>query len=346
MDLLTDPDKVLQSVKNTTEVDSELQKLRYLCWDEKYRPTKLADIILPDSIKNSVGYALSNNNFQNMIFFSNSPGTGKTTVAKVIPEEHNCDYIFIKTATEGRLDTIENQIQNYGMQKTYNDKPRFVILDEADRVRSNDMERFYTALQPIIESTRTTLRFILTVNHLHRIPKPIRSRCVPISFAHNDDSVKKPMWNRIKQIAQYETTQSGGELDLETLKQIAKIHFPDMRSMIAAMQNNFNSNNGSIKGRVEEISTDHIKKVWELLQTKDITDVRLYFTENIGDISGFYSPFLDHIINTSAQDEKLKQKLLSLGVIIGEHQFRDSGFEVNPEINSFSMFCKIKALLG
>jgi DNA polymerase III delta prime subunit len=329
MDILTDSSDYINTV-------NEVKDIQNLTWAERYRPTKLNDVILPQSIKDSIQYAIKNNNFQNMIFHSWCPGTGKTTVAKLIPEEYGCDYYFIKTAAEGRLTTVENDIPLYGMQKTANNKPRFIILDEADRVRGN-VEAFYTALQPIIENTRSTLRFILTVNHLYRIPEPIRSRCKPISFSHNDESIKKPMWKRIKEIAKEEVSKSKGTIDEETLKQIAKVYFPDMRAIICAMQNNFNENKGSIKGKIDVVDNNIVKTLWDIIYKEgDIVKTRKYFTEQVSDINNFYPSFLEHVFGNCEQ-----KKLLQIGSIIAEHQFRSAYDSVDPEINSFGMFCEI-----
>jgi len=337
MDLLIDPDIAIEADEKRVEAEGEVTEMQKLIWAEKYRPHSLKDVILPDVIKNSIKYALENDNFQHMIFHSGAPGTGKTTVAKIIPEEYGCEYYFIKTATEGRIDIVENVIPAYGMQKLGNNKPRFVILDEADRVRAQNMEAFYTALQPIIESTTTTLRFILTANHLHRIPEPIRSRCKPISFSHDDPAIKKPMFKRLQEIADIETKDSGGSVDLETLKQIARLNFPDMRAMISSMQDNFNSNNGSITGKIEVVDINHVKNVWDLVVKGDVVDLRKYFTEHISDINGFYVPFLDYVY-ANCEDNK---KLLSFGATIGEHQFRSGFDQVDPELNSNAMFCKM-----
>jgi len=340
MDLLTDTNEIVEDAEIRKEAEAEINELRNMSWDEKYRPRTLDEIILPDSIKDPIKFALENDSSQNMIFHSSSPGTGKTTVAKVIPEEYGCDYMFVKTASEGRMDLVETAIPNYGMQKLGDEKPRYVIFDEADSVRAQSIDAFYDALQPTIEATRSTLRFILTVNHLHKIPEAIRSRCKPISFAHNDDSIKKPMWDRLKHIAETETQLSGGELDLNTLKQIAKMYFPDMRSMILTMQHNFNTNQGCIKGDISNISFDHISEIWKLINKGEISDLRKYYTEHISDINGLYVPFEKYA------SENCKQKhRLSMAVVFADHQYRSVYDQVDPEININGMFAKIIKLV-
>jgi len=337
-DLLSDSNVKVAKSKQHEELSAEIRELKNTVWVEKWRPRKIDDIILPEEIKTAVKYAMEKDNFQHMIFHSGKPGTGKTTLAKIIPEEYGAEYMFIKTATEARLSTVEDDIPIYGRQKLGDDKPRFVIMDEADRVRGN-VESFYTALQPIIESTRTTLRFILTVNHLHRIPEAIReSRCEPISFAHNDQTIKKPMFKRLVEIAETEVAASGGKVDVETIRQIARLKYPDMRAMINAMQNTFNANKGSIIGNFTNVTEDHIKVIWELIREGKILPLRKYFTEYITDVDGFYVPFLNYALDKTEIENKY---LLDISCIVAEHQFRASFDRVDPEVNIRGAFAEI-----
>ena len=103
------------------------------------------------------------------------------------------------------------------------------------------------------------------------------------------------------------------------------------------MQDNFNSNNGSIKGNIEVIDKDHLKNIWNLILKGDSIEVRKYFTEHISDVNGFFRPFEDYTFENCTE----KTKLLSLGVIISEHQWRSAYDQVDQEVNANGMFCKI-----
>ena len=269
LDLLSDP-KSIQKTKDTfDEAVKLLQEEVKLPWAEKYRPNNVKDVILPSKIKNMVTFAIEENEFNNFIFHSGNPGTGKTTTAEAIPKQINADYKTLYISEMG-MEAID-MIRDYSMQKLIDGKPRFIIMDEADRPKVQDKKGFYNALQPLIEKSSSTLRFILTCNNLHLIPDAVRSRCAPVSFAHNDDAeVKKILFSRMQEIAVKETG-SKENVNIETLKEIARFHFPDMRAIISSMMNNYLENRGKIDGVPTFQTGDIIGNIWKLIEeNKDL----------------------------------------------------------------------------
>lgn len=305
-------------------------------WVDRWRPKDLQSVIIPDSIKNQITFSLETYDFPNMIFHSGKPGTGKTTVAKLIPELLNTDYVFYPIAT-GSMDILE-QIKRFSMQKSYDGKPRFVILDEADR--PSERERFYNGLQPLIEDSSGTLRFILTLNNIYIVPEAIRSRCIPISFAHKEDrDMKNNMFKRLTEIAISETGDKN-KVNKNTIAELIKFHYPDMRAMINTMHLNYLQNRGSIDGTPAYIDSSYCDKIWEMLQAGKDLDLRKFVTEYINDFIPMYPLLGDFII-----DKIDVKKRLNFAIILGEHQFRSSMPAIDQEINMNSFFARVIQLL-
>ena len=82
-------------------------------WVEKYRPQKVDECILPESVKNTFQSFLEQGEIPNLLL-SGTAGVGKTTIAKALCHELGADYYVINGSDEGRfLDTGRNQAKNF-----------------------------------------------------------------------------------------------------------------------------------------------------------------------------------------------------------------------------------------
>jgi Cdc6-like AAA superfamily ATPase len=108
-------------------------------WVEKYRPKKLDDVVLPESIKEKLQRFVEKGNLPNLLF-SGPPGCGKTTVAKAMLEELGCDYIVINGSLEGNIDTLRVKIKQYASSVSMKGTRKYVILDEADELNRNSTQ--------------------------------------------------------------------------------------------------------------------------------------------------------------------------------------------------------------
>ena len=140
----------------------QLMKRENFLWVEKYRPHKIEDCILPNSIKNTYQEFVDKGEIPNLLL-SGPAGTGKTTIAKALCLELGVDYYVINGSDEGRfLDTVRNQAKNFASTVSLqgNGKPKVIIIDEADNT-TNDVQLL---LRANIETFHANCRFIFTCN--------------------------------------------------------------------------------------------------------------------------------------------------------------------------------------
>ncbi len=131
----------------------------------------LEDYVGNETIKKSIQQYLNQNDIQNFIFYGPA-GTGKTTLAKLIVNNLDCDYLYINASDERGIETIRDKVQGFASVASFKSL-KVVILDEADFLTIQAQ----ASLRNIIETYSRTTRFILTCNYVERIIDPLQSRC-------------------------------------------------------------------------------------------------------------------------------------------------------------------------
>lgn len=268
--------------------DVDISEDRTLAWVEKHRGKNLDEIILPKRLDTIIRNALRLGGYNNYIFHSGVPGTGKTSLAEAFPLMLGAERVVLYAQRDSEiLDSIEEG----GMYRSGNGLPKYYVIDEADH--PSNPESFYRKLQSLIEATSSNLRFILTCNEIWRIPEAITSRCTPIAFDHpgDDGEYKKRIFKRLKQIAIEETKFTGGTVSKETLVETIQACYPDIRSMINAMHLTFLENNGSIVGHPNVIREETIKNIYQLTVMMDPRRLRYFISANVNDFRSVYIPF-------------------------------------------------------
>jgi len=140
-------------------------------WVEKYRPQVLEDYVGNKIIKNKIADYLTQGSIQNLLFHGVA-GTGKTTLAKLIAKNLNCDLLYLNASDERGIDTIREKIIPFASTMGFDDI-KIVILDEADYLTPQAQ----ATLRNTMETFSSSTRFILTCNYLERIISPLQSRC-------------------------------------------------------------------------------------------------------------------------------------------------------------------------
>ena len=198
-------------------------------WTEKYRPSSIDTYVFrDDKQKQQVSGWLGDGALPHLLF-SGAPGTGKTTLAKVLLQELNVDpmdVLEINASNENNVDTIRNKITNFSSTMPFGDM-KYVLLDEADYITPNGQ----AALRGVMEMYHTSCRFLLTCNYAQRIIPALHSRCQGFHIEKLDIN---EFTARIATICIQENVQ----LDGETLDTYVQATYPDLRKAINLVQQN------------------------------------------------------------------------------------------------------------
>ena len=196
-------------------------------WVEKYRPQTLEEYVGNETIKNKIADYLKQGSIQNLLFHGVA-GTGKTTLAKLIAKNLNCDLLYINASDERGIDTIRDKIIPFASSMSFNDV-KIVILDEADYITPQAQ----ATLRNVIESCSKTTRFIFTCNYLERIISPLQSRCQTFEITPPS---KDEVIDLICEISVKEELKINTKNNTDNVLSVVDTHYPDIRKIVNTIQ--------------------------------------------------------------------------------------------------------------
>ena len=291
-------------------------------WVEQYRPKTIDDCILPDSLKTLFKSFIKKGELSNMLF-SGTPGIGKTTVAKALCEEMNCDWIMINGSEEGGIDVLRNKIKNFASTVSLSGGKKVVILDEADYLNPQSTQ---PALRGFVEEFHKNCRFILTCNFKNRIIEPLHSRFSNIEFKVNPKD-KPKLASRLFERAVYILKEQNIDYEDKVLVELITKHFPDFRKLINELQRY--SVSGSIDaGILVNVSDENLKTLVTHLKNKEFSDMRKWVVNNLdNDPVKIFRKIYDTLY-TNLEPSTIPHAVL----IIADYQYK-SAFVADQEIN-------------
>ena len=291
-------------------------------WVEQYRPKTIDDCILPDSLKSLFSAFIKKGEISNMLF-SGTAGIGKTTVAKALCEQMNCDWIMINGSEEGGIDVLRNKIKNFASTVSLSGGKKVVILDEADYLNPQSTQ---PALRGFVEEFHKNCRFILTCNFKNRIIEPLHSRFSNIEFKVNPKD-KPKLASRLFERAVYILKEQNVDYEDKVLVELITKHFPDFRKLINELQRY--SVSGSIDaGILVNVSDENLKTLVTHLKNKEFSDMRKWVVNNLdNDPVKIFRKIYDTLY-TNLEPSTIPHAVL----IIADYQYK-SAFVADQEIN-------------
>lgn len=298
-------------------------------WVEKYRPKKVEDCILPDSLKSVFQQYVNTKNIPNLLL-TGTPGVGKTTIAKAMCNEIGCDYMMINGSEERGIDTLRYKIRQYASSVSFAGGRKVIIIDEADNLTPDTQ----AGMRAAIEEFSSNCSFIFTCNHKARLIDAIHSRCSVIEFKiKNGNKVKMAaaFMKKVQQVLKLENIK----YDAEVVAQIIQKHFPDYRRVLNELQRY--SVKGEINtGMLTQVADVSLTKLIDFLKAKDYTSMRKWVGSNIdADPNTVFRLIYDALYDNMKPDS-IPQAV----IILAEYQYK-AAFVADQEVNLVACLTQI-----
>jgi replication factor C small subunit len=310
--------------------DNTTKEVNNSLWVEKYRPSKLDEYVGNEHLKTKVSDYLQSGDVPHLLFFGKA-GTGKTTLAKLIVNSIDCDYIVINASDENNVDTVRNKVKGFASTVGFKDL-KVIILDEFDYMTPNAQ----AILRNLMETFSKHCRFILTCNYVEKVISPIRSRTQEFQIV---PPTKKDVAVQISQILGKQQVS----FQPKDLVPIIDSSYPDIRKIINTCQ--LNSSKGELKiDTTSVIDSDVKSKVVEILKGSDAKpnkwkNIRQAVADSrVQDFTELYSYLYEKV------DEYGSGNTSNIILILSESQHKDA-LVVDKEITFMSCIIQIVGIL-
>jgi replication factor C small subunit len=297
---------------------------------EKYRPKTLDDIVLNPDEKNYFLSLKEKKEIPNLLFAGN-PGTGKTTLSKIIATDIlDCQYLYINASDENGIDTIRTKVIGFASTKSLDGKLKLVLFDECDALTLDSQK----ALRNVIEEYSSNTRFVFTCNYLFKIIPALQSRCQVFNLVPPLEGILNRVITILKK---EEIVVPDGEK--QKLMELVRSNYPDLRRIINDIQKF--SYTGTLL--IKDTCTKNLaqKVIGKIKAKVPLTDIRKYVIENEQDFSSDYLQLLKEMFECVYEDKDIEQEEKSSKLLtISEGMYKDS-IVIDKEINWFSTCIKL-----
>lgn len=298
-------------------------------WVERFRPTQLENYVGNEHLKAKVERYIKSNDVPHLLLYGRA-GTGKTTLAKLIVKNIECDYLYINASDENSVDTVRNKVRQFASTIGFKDM-KVIVLDECDYITPNAQ----AALRNLMETFSKHCRFILTCNFVERIIDPLQSRCQVFEIV--PPSKKDVALHLVKIIEQEKLKYDAGDV-----KVLIDSSYPDVRKIINATQRSV-VDDEIVMDKQSTIQNDYKLKVLDILKTQDkktaFSNLRQLLADNaIRDYSDCFRLLYDNV------DEFAAGNMAAVILILARYEQSDMQV-VDKEINFMAMLIELLGVI-
>ena len=309
-------------------------KLEHTLWVEKYRPDSLESYIGNEHLKSKIKLYLENGDLPHLLLYGRA-GTGKTTLAKLLVNNIECDHLYINASDENSVDTVRNKVRNFASTIGFKDM-KVIILDECDYITPNAQ----AALRNLMETFSKHTRFILTCNYVERIIDPIQSRCQSFQIVPPSR----------KEVAVHLTSilkEEEADFEMDDVATLVNGGYPDIRRVINFAQRqivdgklSIDQNNLVAVDLNVNVFSSQIVNVLKTQSKKDafVTIRKMLADNQISDFADLFRLLYDEV------DDYGKGHIAECILTIAKYQLSDAQV-VDKEINSMAMLIEILGII-
>jgi len=311
-----------------------MSDVKHTLWVEKYRPDNLDSYIGNEHLKSKIKLYLENGDLPHLLLYGRA-GTGKTTLAKLLVNNIECDHLYINASDENSVDVVRNKVRNFASTIGFKDM-KVIILDECDYITPNAQ----AALRNLMETFSKHTRFILTCNYVERIIDPIQSRCQSFQIVPpSRKEVAIHLTNILK--------EEEAEFEVDDVATLVNGGYPDIRRVINFAQRqivdgklSIDQNNLVAVDLNVNVFSSQIVNVLKTQSKKDafVTIRKMLADNQISDFADLFRLLYDEV------DDYGKGHIAECILTIAKYQLSDAQV-VDKEINAMAMLIEILGII-